>query len=156
MGWIPALVAASQRREEQEAIEQLQREDVRNMYEYKILHSYRFDFASQARLRAILDEEAQAGWEMAAKMDESRLVLRRLRSSRHSDDLLPPGVDPYRSAVDANFALLVIASGIALLAVILGFDLLASRQGIAAVIAAVVIVLAVGVAGLALRARWRP
>jgi hypothetical protein len=121
MGWmVPLFAAASKKRDEEEEertmLEQLRRDAPEERYEYKILRSYFFAFGNPERRRAILEQEARAGWEMVAKLDDARVIMRRPRSAREADAVLPPGVDPFRTEVDTNFPLIV---GI-LIAVVLG------------------------------------
>lgn len=119
MAWMPAIIAAAHRREEQERLEQLRNEDSRGVYEFKILRSYRFAFADQARLDSALAEEAQAGWQLAAQLDGRRLILRRPRSQRDTDAVRPPGIDPYRTEIDSKLPLLAGALSVVLLVVLL-------------------------------------
>jgi hypothetical protein len=139
MGWIPAVAAAAKKRreekEEAEMIQQLQREDPEGLNEYKVLRSYRFAFGREARLREVLDEEAQAGWEMVAKLDNGRLMLRRRRSEREADAVRPPGIDAYRTTVDTNLPLL--AGLVALVVLVLA--LLGVMSGLTSAVLAVLV-----------------
>jgi hypothetical protein len=114
----------------QGTIERLQRDDPQGLYEYKVLRSHSFAFASESRLRAELEQEAQAGWEMVAKLDNWRLMLRRQRSQGQADAALPPGVDPYRVTVDTNIPMIAAL----VILVILVLALLGLMPGMTAVI----------------------
>ena len=48
-------------------------------------------------LNKLLEEEAQTGWVMLEKLDDSRIRFKRPRSARTKDAYLPDGVDPYRT-----------------------------------------------------------
>jgi hypothetical protein len=106
MGYIAPLAAAAAKKREQEQereelamIESLSREDSEGRYEYKVLRSYTNAFRSPERRRQILNEEARAGWEMVAKLDNARLIVRRPRTTQDSPI---QGIDPYRTQVDTN------------------------------------------------------
>jgi hypothetical protein len=155
MGWIPALAAAGKRRreqrEEREMIQQLQRDDPQGIHEYKVLRSHTLAFAREARLRSILDEEARAGWEMAAKLDAGRLMLRRPRTCRDADALLPADVDPYRISVDPNVPMI---AGL-VIAVILALVLLGGVLGKRAAGPAIIIMIGIIVIAAVLLIRGR-
>lgn len=154
MGWIPAIAAAAKKRreqaEEEKLIKELQEGDSQGIYEYKVLRSYRFAFAGETRLRAVLDEEAHAGWEMVAKLDSGRLMLRRRRSDRSLDAALPPGVDAYRTVVDSNIALMV---GLAIGVVLLVLLLLGLMRTTAMVLPVVIVLLGIVVLAFAVAVR---
>lgn len=127
MAWIAPIAVASKKsredREEHELIGRLQREDPENRFEYKVLRSYSFAFASEARMQQALREEGRAGWELSAKLDSNRLVLRRKISRRMQDSLLPPELRPYRTEVDSNMPLMIVmlVLGLLTLGLVLGF-----------------------------------
>jgi hypothetical protein len=113
MGYMTPLIAAAAKRREQEQereelamIERLSQEDGEGRYEYKVLRSYTNAFRSPERRRQILNEEARAGWEMVAKLDNARLIVRRPRTTQDSPI---QGIDPYRTQVDTN---LPVVSGV--------------------------------------------
>jgi len=65
-------------------------------FEYKIMRSTFGSFKELAKLRAMLEEEARAGWEMFEKLDDGRVRLRRSVACRQRDADL--GQDPYRTS----------------------------------------------------------
>mgnify|MGYP003111411106 CR=1 FL=1 len=70
--------------------------------EYKIVQSTTPHFAKNANLKAILDEEAQAGWQLAEKFDNYKIRLQRDISHRSGD--ASRDVDAYRTQVGlSNF-----------------------------------------------------
>ncbi len=66
-------------------------------WEFKILRATSARFRDASRLRAVLDEEAQAGWELVEKFDDRRIRLKRRVEWREKDGGAP--VDPYRTWV---------------------------------------------------------
>ena len=71
--------------------------------EYKVLNSNTPIFSSTEKLKKILDEEAQAGWDLEEKLDNSKIRVSRDKSSRDNDDNCQ--IDPYRTEVGMNNAL---------------------------------------------------
>jgi hypothetical protein len=63
--------------------------------EFKIIRNSMGAFKHPARFRAMLEEEARAGWELYEKLDHARVRLRRLTSWRERDADLTQ--DPYRT-----------------------------------------------------------
>jgi Flp pilus assembly protein TadB len=120
MAWIAPIAAAAREKEEEEEramVEWLEgQEGGGGSYEYKVLRSSFGAFANRAKRQAALDEEARTGWELAAKLDNDRLILRRPVSMRGADSVLSPDVDPYRTQIGANLPVIV---GL-LIAVLLG------------------------------------
>ena len=108
--------------EERELIERLQRDDLGYRFEFKVLRSYSFAFGSDARMQRALHEEGRAGWELSAKLDSKRLVLRREVTRRIQDSTLPPEVRPYRTEVDSNMPLMIVmvVLGLMTLGLVLG------------------------------------
>jgi hypothetical protein len=111
MGYMAPLIAAAAKRREQEQereelamIEHLAQQDGEGRYEYKILRSYSNAFRNPERRRRILNEEARAGWEMVAKLDNARLIVRRPRSAGDSPN---QEIDPYRTEVDTNLPMVL-------------------------------------------------
>jgi hypothetical protein len=93
-----AAAAAAKRRKEQEEEEELtsyEESDLSEDWEFKILRSMTGAFKHPEKLRQVLDEEAQAGWVLVEKFDNSRLRLKRPASSRARDNAL--SFDPYRA-----------------------------------------------------------
>lgn len=83
-------------------------------WEFKILRATTQKFRDREELRRILDEEAQAGWELVEKFDDTRLRLKRRIESRENDRR--SDIDPYRIWVGITPA----RQGAIIVAVILG------------------------------------
>ena len=64
-------------------------------WEFKILRSVGRPFRKPEILRTVLAEEAQAGWALVEKFDDSRLRFKRPVSSRAQD--AERALDPYRT-----------------------------------------------------------
>lgn len=73
------------------------REELEQGWEFKILRSATGVFRKPKMLRAVMAEEARAGWELVEKFDNKRLRFKRPVAARSRDASLPIGVDPYRS-----------------------------------------------------------
>ena len=103
--WIPAVVAANaaaaRRRRmlqaEEEQMTQYTQDELANDWEFKIVRSETAAFRKPKALNQLIEEEAQAGWVMLEKLDNSRVRFKRPRSAQAKDAYLPEGVDPYRS-----------------------------------------------------------
>jgi hypothetical protein len=79
------------------------RGDVEGDWEFKIVRSNSAAFRKPEVLEKLIEEEAQAGWVMLEKFDDSRVRFKRRRSARARDDFLPEGVDPYRTRYGSSF-----------------------------------------------------
>jgi hypothetical protein len=66
-------------------------------WEFKILRSHTAMFRREERLRSVLAQESRAGWDLAEKMDDHRLRLRRHVRHRSQDAALD--FDAYRTWV---------------------------------------------------------
>lgn len=89
--------------------------------EYKILRSTTGAFKHPAKLRAALDDEARAGWELFELLDASRLRLRRPVRCRDADAELAQ--DPYRIYVGTGQGLIafwIVLGTIAITLVVVG------------------------------------
>ncbi len=98
-------------------------------HEFKIIRSITGAFKHPAKLRAVLDEEAQAGWELVEKFDNGRVRLKRKLEWRSKDHELT--FDPYRITVgmsEGKLVAVVLISVFGGIAVILGvvFGILAA------------------------------
>lgn len=118
-----AAAAAAKRREELRIEEEQETAPMStdDGYEYKILRSNWSSFKSPATLRTVLEYEAQAGWDLFEKLDNSRLRLRRPIQCREQD--AERSQDPYRIWVgpsDNATAALVIAAIVTAVAIMLG------------------------------------
>lgn len=86
-------------------------EDLAGGFEFKIVRTQTRAFAKPEVLRRVLVEEAQAGWELVEKFDDSRLRFKRPLSARAGDAERP--LDPYRTQYgigELKFALLIFGS----------------------------------------------
>ncbi|MCK4452634.1 MAG: hypothetical protein KAX26_18845 [Anaerolineae bacterium] len=66
-------------------------------------------------LNRLLEEEAQTGWVMLEKLDDSRIRFKRPRSARAKDAYLPDGVDPYRTQYGTPVTRQAVLVGVVLL-----------------------------------------
>jgi hypothetical protein len=106
-GAAAAAAQAAARREEEE-LTPYTPQDIAENWEFKILRSTTGAFRNPDRLRAILEEEARAGWTLVEKFDDSRVRLKRPARARAGDADL--GFDPRRTWVGIKpgvFTLLV-------------------------------------------------
>jgi hypothetical protein len=93
---------AAQMREEEEEMTAYQSNDM-DGWEFKIVRANSRKFKSAETIRVLCAEEAQAGWEMVEKFDDSRIRFKRRTDMRAKDQYLPAGsVDPYRTLVGAS------------------------------------------------------
>jgi len=124
-----AAAAAEQRRRrerEEEEMTTYQPSDLEGR-EFKILRANTRRFRDAHALRAVLEEEARAGWELVEKFDDRRLRLKRRVEWREKDAQL--GQDPYRSRVglsETSYAWAVAGSIILAMLLILVIVLAAS------------------------------
>ncbi len=104
--------AAIASRREEEDMTAYTRSDLDDGWEFKFLRATTRKFRDPARLRAILDEEARAGWTLVEKFDDSRLRLKRPATARAGDAAL--SFDPYRTWIgispSLNLALAIAVS----------------------------------------------
>jgi hypothetical protein len=68
--------------------------------EYKVITSNTPAFANPVRLKEILAEEAQAGWDLEELLDNSKIRVSRDKSARSGDGSRT--IDPYRITVGMN------------------------------------------------------
>jgi len=97
---VPVHAAAEQQRkmnEDEEGMTNFSQSDLDNDWEFKIVRSTFGSFRKPHVLQSLIEEEAQAGWEMVEKFDENRVRFKRPRSARMNDGTLPGYVDPYRT-----------------------------------------------------------
>ena len=93
--------------------------DLAENWEFKILRSATGAFRDPAVMQRYLAEEAQAGWTLVEKFDNSRLRLKRPAAARQRDAQCT--LDPYRTSVglsEVGLGLLIVGSmlgGIAVL-----------------------------------------
>lgn len=90
--------------------------------EYKVVQSTTPHFAKTGNLKAVLDEEAQSGWQLVEKFDNYKIRLQRDISHRTGD--ATRDVDAYRTQVGlSNFVTYGAASLLTLAVVITIFRL---------------------------------
>ena len=114
---------------------QYTQDDLSNDWEFKIVRSDTAAFRNPEALNELIEEEAQAGWVMLEKLDDSRIRFKRPRSARARDDFLPQGVDPYRTRYGGPFTGNTMRAGVAvglglLVALAAGGLLLARGSGV--------------------------
>jgi hypothetical protein len=101
---IAAAAAAEQARQEEEELTPYSNRDLADDYEFKFLRSSTGAFKNAEKLRALLDDEARAGWSLVEKFDNHRIRLKRPASARQLDGKLD--FDPYRTSVGTSDAAL--------------------------------------------------
>lgn len=78
----------------------LARTEIVDNKEYKVITSNTPMFSNTAKMKQILDEEAQAGWDLEEKLDSYKIRVSRDKSARDGDDSCQ--IDPYRTNVGVN------------------------------------------------------
>ena len=122
MSTAAAAAAAAQRRREEEEEEHMTPytpRDLAENWEFKILRSATGAFKDPAVMQRYLAEEAQAGWALVEKFDNSRLRLKRPAAARQQDAQCT--FDPYRTRVgisEVGLGLLIAGSIVGGLAVL--------------------------------------
>ena len=116
-----AAAAARQRREEEEErMTAYTPRDLAENWEFKILRSATGAFKDAAAMERYLAEEAQAGWTLVEKFDNSRIRLKRPAAARQQDAQCT--FDPYRTRVgisEVGLGLLIAGSILGGIAVLL-------------------------------------
>jgi hypothetical protein len=121
-GAAAAAAAAQQLREEEEEMTKYSDAELQASWEFKILRSNTAAFKKTDVLRKVCEEEAQAGWVLLEKFDNSRLRFKRPLSARANDSTLI-GYDPYRThygMAPAAFALIIIGGTLLATAALIG------------------------------------
>jgi hypothetical protein len=103
--WVGAAVAAEEEKrrkamlaaEEEETMTGYAQDDLQDDWEFKIVRSESRAFRRPDVLKALIEEEAQAGWVLLEKLDDGRVRFKRPKRARQRDIYLPEGVDPYRT-----------------------------------------------------------
>ena len=126
---IYAAIAASQKKkrdeEEETLMAEFMKQDKSGDWEYKIIRGTLGAFRSEGRMHQALEAESHAAWELAMKLDDERLVLRRPRSASQLDSTLAPDVRPYRTDYGGKTVVLIVAMLLLLLgAAVFGFTAL--------------------------------
>lgn len=94
---IAAHAAAEKKRKEEETMTDYRPEDLAQDWEFKFVRSGTGAFRNPAVQARVEAEEALAGWTLLEKFDNERLRFKRPVSARRKDEMLPRGVDPYRT-----------------------------------------------------------
>lgn len=84
--------------------------------EYKVITSNTPTFSDAAKLKAILAEESQNGWDLVELIDSNKIRLARDKSARAND--ASAKLDPYRINVGINNAVYLGTAALITLAVI--------------------------------------
>ena len=120
MSTAAAAAAARRRREEEEEhMTPYTPRDLAENWEFKILRSATGAFKDPAVMQRYLAEEAQAGWTLVEKFDNSRIRLKRPGTARQQDAQCT--FDPYRTSVgisEVGLGLLIAGSIIGGIAVL--------------------------------------
>jgi hypothetical protein len=109
--------------EEEERLTPYSPEDLSQGWEFKIVRANTRAFSKSEVLQQVCAEEAQSGWELVEKFDDSRLRFKRPTAARNK--MPPSGIDPYRTtygmAQGKLLAIILVATfgGIALLSAII-------------------------------------
>jgi hypothetical protein len=113
-----AAAAAARKRREQEEEEKLTTYDSEDMkgWEFKIVRSEMGKFKNRQFVEQVCKEEAQAGWEMLEKFDNTRIRFKRPIERRAQDPHLQ--IDPYRTSVGMSGGALALIIVTAVLAVV--------------------------------------
>jgi hypothetical protein len=96
-------------------------QDLSADWEFKILRANYRAFRHPDVLRAVLEQEAAAGWQLVEKFDDARLRFKRPRTAKEKDAQLP--IDAYRTQYgisEGKIAMIIIAGVLALVGLILG------------------------------------
>ncbi len=112
-----AAAAAEQMRQEEENMTGYNKEDL-DGWEFKIVRSAMQKFKNREVLQQLCQEEAQAGWEMVEKFDNSRIRFKRRVERRSNDHLVT--IDPYRTRMSGDGSGTTIAIIIGVCVMILG------------------------------------
>ncbi|MFO0949620.1 MAG: hypothetical protein U0835_00420 [Isosphaeraceae bacterium] len=123
MGTTAAIVAAAEAerllREEEEEMTPYSDRDLAEGWEFKILRASTAAFRNPERLRAVLEEEKQAGWVLVEKFDDARIRLKRPAGAKMIAGEFADGYDPYRTVIGVSadqrtMILLAVAGGISI------------------------------------------
>jgi len=107
-GGAAAAAAAAKAAKERKEEEQMTPYDSNDLdgWEFKIVRAQSARFKSPESVRRLCDEEAQSGWEMVEKFDNSRIRFKRRVGERSQDQYRD--VDAYRTQVGASETQIVI------------------------------------------------
>jgi len=124
MGGAATAAAAAKRRQEQQEEEEMAKYtegDLKEGWEFKIVRSSMGAFSNPATLQNLIEEEAQAGWIMLEKFDDSRVRFKRPVSARSKDATRPGDIEPYRTTYgvsEGSLALIIIGVVLAAIAAV--------------------------------------
>jgi hypothetical protein len=128
-GAAAAAQVARRMRQEEEEMTPYSKSELADNWEFKIIRSSTNTFRDPAKTRAILEEEARAGWMLVEKFDNSRIRLKRPASARAGDGNL--GFDPYRTTVglgERALALIIIGAVLGSLAIVISIIVAVTRR----------------------------
>src|SRR5450432_2990546 len=91
---VVAARAAEEAQREEEEMTPYSKQELDDGWEFKFLRSATGKFRDPIFQRAVLEEEARAGWMLIEKFDNTRLRLKRPTSARERDPTA--SIDPYR------------------------------------------------------------
>ena len=106
------------KQEEEEKMTNYSQAELGGEWEFKIMRSTFGAFRKPQVLQALIEEEAQAGWEMVEKFDEYRVRFKRPVRARNNDAMLPDYYDPYRTqygGLGSRNTMVMVGIGLALL-----------------------------------------
>ncbi len=83
--------------EEEEHLTHYSPEELAAGWEFKIVRANTRAFRDPATMNQVCAEEAQNGWTLVEKFDDSRLRFKRPASAKAT--AAPTGIDPYRTTV---------------------------------------------------------
>ena len=159
-----AVIAAAHKKRQEEEEETLMAEfmkdDKSGDWEYKIIRGLPGAFRSETRMSKALEEEAEASWELAMKLDDERMILRRPRKASSMDATLGTGAQPYRTDYGRSTVLVVVAALLLILGVaaflftFLLNDSMGATEGYSFIMYAVlgiIVLLGLGIVALKLR-----
>jgi hypothetical protein len=120
-----AAAKAARLRKEEEELTPYKADDL-DGWEFKIVRANTRKFKSAESVRRLCEEEAQAGWEMVEKFDDSRIRFKRRIEQRSQDPHRT--IDPYRSLIGPSeghivaIILAVCAVGLGILFLVMGLS----------------------------------
>ena len=127
---VPIYTALEQKRkkeyDEEEKMTHYSKSDLEEDWEFKIVRSTFGSFRKPHKLQLLIEEEAQAGWEMVEKFDDNRVRFKRPCSARVNDAALPAYIDPYRTQYDGLGGKSALRVGILILAALMAGGMVVS------------------------------
>jgi hypothetical protein len=104
---IAAHAAAEEMQIEEEQMTNYTRDELANDWEFKIVRSASDAFSKPEVFQQVVAEETLAGWQLLEKLDNGRIRFKRPVSARRKDEMLPEGVDPYRTTYGMSEIMMV-------------------------------------------------